>query len=186
MLVILWNEWGNIIGSLLCFCLRIIFDMLYCYNLSLENFCECSFLIFFPWPPAKLRFTADDFWETLTEIQSEDFTPAVASLLASMSGTHHTEKGWISWCLISRCLISSCVWQSWNHWNLYKNRSKSNRLSICPYDLLFFVQGFAVFDPRIRGINGLNTPDLQRVLQQRDVASEVGQWYSLCHCRFLM
>lgn len=55
------------------------------------------------------EFTADDFWETLTEIQSEDFTPAVASLLASM----------------------------------------------------------------IRGINGLNTPDLQRVLQQRDVASEV-------------
>ena len=36
-----------IYGSLLCLCLRIIFDLLYCYNLSLDNFCECTFLIFF-------------------------------------------------------------------------------------------------------------------------------------------
>ena len=34
-------------GIFLCFCLRIIFDLLYCYNLSLDNFCECTFFIFF-------------------------------------------------------------------------------------------------------------------------------------------
>ena len=34
--------------------------------------------------------------------------------------------------------------------------------------------GFRFVHPRIRGINGLNPPELQRALQQRDVASEVG------------
>ena len=43
-----------IYGSLLCFCLQIIFDLLYCYNLSLENFCECTFLIFFDLPHVPL------------------------------------------------------------------------------------------------------------------------------------
>ena len=47
MLVILRNEWGN---SLFCFFLWIIFDLLYCYNVSLENFCEYTFLIFFTSP----------------------------------------------------------------------------------------------------------------------------------------
>ena len=68
--MILRNEWGSgngrcswfcgmnevIYGSLSCFCLRIIFDLLYCYNLSLENFCECTFLIFFP--PQAISYNA--------------------------------------------------------------------------------------------------------------------------------
>ena len=34
------------------------------------------------------RFSADDFWETLSEVGSEEMTATVAALLASMSGTH--------------------------------------------------------------------------------------------------
>ena len=47
--MILWNEWGNC-GWLLCFFLFflwIIFELLYCYNLSLENFIKSAFLTFF-------------------------------------------------------------------------------------------------------------------------------------------
>ena len=159
---------------------------LYCYNLSLENFCECSFFNIFPLTSSEAEVHC---WWLLGDPYRDPKRGfySCRCLFAGLNVWHspHWKRAdhgawypglWYQVACDSHEIIEICI----------RNRSKSNRLSICAYDLLFFVQGFAVFDPRIRGINGLNTPDLQRVLQQRDVASEVGQWYSLCHCRFLM
>ena len=41
---------NEVICGSLFFCLWIIYEFLYCYNLSLENFFEVTFLTFFRWP----------------------------------------------------------------------------------------------------------------------------------------
>lgn len=85
----------------------------------------------------KLRFTADDFWEILLEVQSGDVTPAVASLLLSMPRPQRPQR------------VGTAGYPE--NWRFFCRKN-----------------------PRIRGINGLNSQTLLRALQQRgDVAEEV-------------
>ena len=118
--MILRNEWGSgngrclwfcgmnevIYGSLLCFCLRIIFDLLYCYNLSLENFCECTFLIFFHPSPVRLETNSPSWpqfpWRRANAIEHQ------ASCLhfrrTQWQGQRKNCLGWKSW---QKCITQS-------------------------------------------------------------------------------